>query len=74
MANFKVLHFQIRNFKNWLRGMHSYCANEYINHYIQEYFFRFNRVNFRETILEKLLIKMHLEKPIAYKIIYSVTT
>jgi hypothetical protein len=23
--NFKMLHFQIRDFKNWLRGVHSYC-------------------------------------------------
>ena len=59
-ANFKVLHFQIRNFKNWLRGVHSYCPKEYINQYIKEYFFRFNGVHFRETILEKLLIRMYL--------------
>lgn len=73
-ANFKILHFQIRNFKNWLRGVHSYCAKEHINQYIQEYFFRFNRLNFRETILEKLLIRMCLENPITYKSIkYFVT-
>ena len=23
--NFKMLYIQIRNFKNWLRGVHSYC-------------------------------------------------
>jgi hypothetical protein len=38
--NFKMLHFQIRNFKNWLKGVHSYCEKEYINQHIQEYFFR----------------------------------
>ena len=65
--NFKMLHFQIRNFKNWLRGVHSYCEKEYINQYIQEYFFRFNRLNFRETILEKLLIRMSNIKPLTYK-------
>jgi transposase-like protein len=52
-ANFKVLHFQIRNFKNWLRGVHSYCSKEYIDQYIQEYFFRFNRLNFRKTRLNR---------------------
>jgi transposase-like protein len=28
--NFKMLHIQIRNFKNWLRGTHSYCNKEYL--------------------------------------------
>jgi hypothetical protein len=65
--NFKMLHIQIRNFKNWLRGVHSFCHKEYINQYIQEYFFRFNRLNFRSTILDKLLQRMIAEKPITYK-------
>ena len=26
--NFKMLHIQIRNFKNWLRVVHSYCDKE----------------------------------------------
>ena len=65
--NFKMLHIQIRNFKNWLKGVHSYCNKETVNQYIEEYFFRFNRMNFRETILEKLLCRMINEKPITYK-------
>ena len=65
--NFKMLHIQIRNFKNWLRGVHSYCHESYINQYIQEYFFRFNRLNFRTTILEKLLNRMIVHTPINYK-------
>lgn len=72
--NFKMLHIQIRNFKNWLRGMHSYCHESNINQYIQEYFFRFNRLNFRATILEKTLIRMIECQPIAYKSIkYNAT-
>ncbi len=64
--NFKMLHIQIRNFKNWLRGVHSYCSKELISRYIQEYFFRFNRLNFRKTILDKLLERMISHKPMAY--------
>jgi len=72
--NFKMLHIQIRNFKNWLRGVHSYCNKEYINQYIQEYFFRFNRLNFRGSILEKLLARMIATKPTTYKSIkYNAT-
>jgi hypothetical protein len=44
-----MLYIQIRNFKNWLRGIYLYCDEAYINQYIQEYFYRFNRLNFRAT-------------------------
>ena len=53
--NFKMLHIQIRNFKNWLRGTHSYCNKEYLQNYIDEYFFRFNRRNHRSTIVDKII-------------------
>ena len=64
--NFTMLHIQIRNFKNWLRGVHSYCNKEYLHRYIDEYFYRFNRLNFREAIFEKLLDRMFLSEPITY--------
>jgi hypothetical protein len=50
-----MLHIQIRNFKNWLRGVHSYCGREYLQKYIDEYFYRFNRRNHRASILDKLI-------------------
>lgn len=53
--NFPMLHIQIRNFKNWLRGVHSYCDKKNLQNYINEYFFRFNRRNHREAILDKLI-------------------
>ena len=53
--NFKMLHIQIRNFKNWIRGVHSYCNKEYLQKYIDEYFFRFNRRNHRTSILDKII-------------------
>jgi len=65
--NFTMLHIQIRNFKNWLRGVHSYCNKEYLHRYIDEYFYRFNRLNFRDTIFEKLLDRMVRVKSMAYK-------
>jgi hypothetical protein len=72
--NFKMLHIQIRNLKNWLRGVHSYCSKDTINQYIEEYFFRFNRLNFRDSILNKLLSRMVKENPISYKSMkYNVT-
>jgi hypothetical protein len=56
--NFKMLNIQVINFKNWLRAVHSYCNKETLNQYIEEYFFRFNRMNFRFSILNKLLSRM----------------
>jgi hypothetical protein len=64
--HFTMLHIQIRNFEKWLRGVHSYCDKTYMEQYIQEYFFRFNRLNFRSSILEKLLVRMVNIKPIKY--------
>lgn len=62
--NFKMLHIQIRNFKNWLRGTHSYCNREYLQNYIDEYFFRFNRRNHRTSILDKIIQKCVNLQPI----------
>jgi hypothetical protein len=72
--NFTMLHIQIRNFEKWLRGVHSYCNKTYMEQYIQEYLFRFNRLNFRSSILEKLLVRMVKIKPMTCKSIkYSST-
>jgi len=61
--NFKMLHIQIRNFKNWLRGVHSYCNKEYLQKYIDEYFFRFNRRSHRKSILDKIIERCVLHEP-----------
>lgn len=65
--NFKMLHIQIRNFKNWLRGVHSYCNKEYLQKYIDEYFFRFNRRNHRKSILDKIIERCVAHQPMTMK-------
>lgn len=72
--NFKMLHIQIRNFKNWLRGVHSYCDKEYLQKYIDEYFFRFNRRNHRVSILEKIIGRCVAHQPVSYAMIKSNAT
>lgn len=64
--NFIELHLQIRNFKNWLRGVHSYCSKECLQDYINEYFFRFNRRNHRATILEKMISRCAAHDPVTF--------
>jgi transposase-like protein len=72
--NFKMLHIQIRNFKNWLRGIHSYCDSEYLQRYIDEYFFRFNRRNHRKSILDKVLNRFMEHKPMSYNELKIIAT
>lgn len=69
--NFRMIHIQIRNFKNWLRGVHSYCNKEYLQKYINEYFFRFNRRNHRSTILERIIGRCVLHPPVLASAIRS---
>jgi hypothetical protein len=65
-ANFPEIHFQIRNFKNWLRGAHSYCESQNLQDYINEYFYRFNRRNHRKNIVEKAFDKFMRTKSLTY--------
>ena len=67
--NFPMIHRQIRNFKNWLRGVHSYSNKEYLHKYIEEYFFRFNRRNHRTSILDKMIERCVNIEPLTYQMI-----
>ena len=72
--NFTMLHLQIRNFKNWLRGVHSYCSKTNLYKYIDEYFYRLNRLKFRNSMFCKLIDRMCVHQPTNYKsVIHNVT-
>jgi membrane protein len=65
--NFPMLYNQIRNFKNWLRGLHTYCDAENMANYINAYFFRFNRRNHQKFILYTLIERMSGHKPMTFR-------
>ena len=65
--NFKMLHIRIRNFKNWLRGVHSYCNREYLRKYIDGYFFGYDRRDRRGSILDKILQRCAMHQPMTVK-------
>jgi hypothetical protein len=65
-TNFPEIHIQIRNFKNWLRGVHSYCEVQNMQDYINEYFYRFNRRNNRQTIMDKIFDRILIKKAPGY--------
>ncbi len=52
------LHKQILQFKNWLKGTHHKCKQSYLQTYIDEYEFRFNRRNYREGIFNSIISKI----------------
>jgi transcription elongation factor Elf1 len=73
-ANFPEIHIQIRNLKNWLRGVHSYSSMENAQQYLDEYFYRFNRRNFRTTIMDKLFDRIISQKARIYKDLINIAT
>lgn len=64
--SFKELHLHIMNLKNWLRGFHHHVSEQYIQRYLDEFHFRFNRRSFRNSIFHKLLERMMDSEPILH--------
>lgn len=61
--SFMGLHVIIMNLKGWLRGIHHHCSAKYINGYLNEFFFRFNRRNFLNGIWHGLIQRFMTNKP-----------
>ena len=66
-SSMEQLHKQIMQFKNWLRGTHQKCADEYLFAYIHEYEYRFNRRNMRKWLFNDMIGKMMHQFPHPYK-------
>jgi hypothetical protein len=65
--NFPQLHRSIMMFKAWLRGVHH--SVQYLQSYINEYTYRFNRHKMKEGIFENLMKRMVSAPPHPYKMI-----
>lgn len=61
--NFPEVHIHIMNIKGWLRGIHHHCSKEYLQGYLDEYHFRYNRRNNMDTIFNLLIKRMVENKP-----------
>ena len=55
---FEELHRQVMQFKNWLVGIHHRWSKEHLFAYVDEYVFRFNRRNARESIFNAVIDKI----------------
>ncbi|WP_187264819.1 IS1595 family transposase [Pontibacter beigongshangensis] len=67
--NFPQLHRSIMMFKAWLRGVHH--SVRYLQAYINEYTYRFNRHKMKEGIFENLLKRMVAAPPHPYKMVIA---
>jgi hypothetical protein len=67
--NFADLHRCIMMFKAWLRGVHH--SVKYLQSYIDEYTYRFNRHKMKEGIFENLMARMVRKAPYTYKMIIN---
>ncbi|PWJ28123.1 IS1595 family transposase [Sediminitomix flava] len=56
--NFRQLHLHIMNIKNWIRGTHHHVSKEYIERYLDEFHFRFNRRTYRKSIFKKIIERL----------------
>lgn len=63
-ANFKALHTMIHQIKSWIRTTYSWVSDFNINRYFNEFCFRINRSQSKQTIFNNLITKMVLSDKI----------
>ncbi len=56
--NFKMLHTMIHQVKSWIRTIYSWVSPKYINKYFDEFCYRLNRSQSKETIFNNLICRM----------------
>ncbi|MBT8246017.1 MAG: IS1595 family transposase, partial [Winogradskyella sp.] len=56
--NFKALHTMIHQVKSWIRTTYSWVGHHNLNRYFNEFCFRINRSQSKNTIFNNLITKM----------------
>jgi len=69
--NFKALHTMIHQIKSWIRTTYSWVSDFNINRYFNEFCFRLNRSQSKNTIFNNLMTKMVKSDKIYHKQIIS---
>ena len=65
--NFELMHRYIQGLKSWLRGIYHSVESRYLQIYLDEYSYRFNRSLWKESIFDNLIQRMVKAKPLTYK-------
>lgn len=66
-ANFQALHTMIHQVKSWIRTIYSWVSKKNINRYFDEFCYRINRSQSKETIFNNLIKRMVKSDNILYK-------
>jgi transposase-like protein len=65
--NFQLMHRLIQGVKSWIRGIYHKVSPKYLQAYLDEYCYRFNRNIFKDSIFDNLIQRMIHAKPKPYK-------
>ena len=69
--NFNLMHRFIQQLKGWLRGIHHHASEKYLQGYLDEYCYRFNRHGSKKSIFNNLINRMVNHKPVEYKLLVT---
>jgi len=75
--NFNLMHRCIQQLKGWIRGIHHSVSGNYLQGYLDEYCFRFNRHAIKTSAFDLLVQRMIEHTPIPKKMLsqsYSLNT
>lgn len=62
--NFKSMHRFIQGLKSWVRGTYHHVSKHYLQNYLDEYCYRFNRHALKEIIFDNLIQRMVKAQPL----------
>ncbi len=62
--NFKKLHIMIHQVKSWLRTIPTHVSKQHIQKYFDEFCFRINRSQSKQTIWHNTIVRMIANKPL----------
>lgn len=67
--NFNLMHRFIQQLKGWLRGIHHHASEKYLQGYLDEFCYRFNRHGSRNSIFDNTIKRMLNHNPVEYNLL-----
>ena len=64
--NFKKLHLVIHQIKSWIRTIPTHASKHHMDRYLNEFSFRLNRSQFKQSIFHKTIERMLKHKPYSH--------
>ena len=68
-VNFNLMHRFIQQLKGWLRGIHHHASKKYLQGYLDEYCYRFNRYGSTNSIFDNAINRMMRHQPVNYNLL-----